>query len=128
MSLNPYVRRYQESQVASLSPEQLLLMLVDAAAARVERAEAAADPAERRVSLGKVRRIVLELVESLNVDVGGQIAVGLLRAYTALLRVIVDAETRDDPAALAEVGRRVRAMQEMWHATVARALEESEGA
>lgn len=122
MSVNPYVRRYQEAQASVLSQEQLLLMLVDCALLRAEQAEAAQDERERRIALDKLRRIVTELADTLNIEVGGAIAVGLLRAYLALLRLILKAH--EDPQALAEVVRRTRNMHEMWHATVKKALEE----
>lgn len=126
MSLNPYVKRYQQAQVATLTPDQLLLMLVDGALLRAEQAEAGETAEVRRAALDKLRRIVAELVDSLNVDVGGEVAVGLMRSYAALLRLVARAHATDDPAALGEVARRVRTMHDLWHATVRKAREEED--
>ena len=128
MSFNPLLRRFQEAHTSSLSKEQLLLLLVDGALQRAEMAADAQDPEERRTALSKLRRIVTELITSLNVDMGGQTAVGLLRAYAVLSRHVVRAEMNDDPEALAEVVKRVRTLHELWHTTVALASGQEEGA
>jgi len=124
MAANPYVRRYHETQATTLQPDDLLLMLVDCALLRAEQARDAPDLAGRRAALDKLRRIVSELIESLNVDQGGEVAVSLMRAYVALLRQVLIARGSGDDRALADVHHRVGALHEMWHATVRAARDQ----
>lgn len=86
-------------QVMSASPARLTVMLFEHLEVVMRRAQLAigAGQVEQRVeNLTKARAILSELLGTLNLDLGGQIAVELSMLYGFLLSELVDVGVRQD--------------------------------
>ena len=87
---------YKKSQVETVDQLSLILMLYNRAIlllgkAREELSEKKYE--EKHESLTKACNIVLELMQSLDQDKGGEIAASLSRLYSFVIREILDADT-----------------------------------
>jgi flagellar protein FliS len=87
---------YKKSQVETVDQLSLILMLYNRAIlllgkAREEISEKKHE--EKHESLTKACNIVLELMQSLDQDKGGEIATSLSRLYSFVIREILDADT-----------------------------------
>ena len=87
---------YKKSQVETVDQLSLILMLYNRAIlllgkAREEISEKKHE--EKHESLTKACNIVLELMQSLDQDKGGEIAASLSRLYSFVIREILDADT-----------------------------------
>src|SRR5579871_6648781 len=92
--------RYRQSQVDTASPTQLVIMLYDGAIRFLSLARqkmGAGDLEARHRSLLNAQRIITELLSSLDMQQGGDVAVNLQRLYTFMLRQLVEANRYDRP-------------------------------
>lgn len=83
MSSNPY-QKYKQTQITSASREQLLLLMYEGAIKFTKLAIAATENksiAERCVNIGRAFDIVLELNNTLDHKVGGEISKNLEQLY-----------------------------------------------
>ena len=86
---NGYTRQYQQNQIMTASPEQILLMLYDGAIRFCNHAVDASDggkTTEKLGSIAKVYAIITEFSDSLNHEIGGEIAANLDGLYQFMLR------------------------------------------
>jgi flagellar protein FliS len=107
-----------ESGVSAADPHALVLMLYDGALEAVRRADgamASADIAAKGQALGKAVRIVEEgLKASVDRNAGGALAFRLLDLYDYLTMRLLQANLRNDRAALAEVARLLAELRNAW--------------
>jgi len=109
--------RYRQSQVETASPAQLVVMLYDGAIRflTIAREKMAAGEIEvRHVNIVKAQNIIVELLSSLNMREGGDLAGNLQRVYTYMLQQLVDANMRDRQQPLDEVIAMFRELRESW--------------
>ena len=93
-----HAARYRQSQVETASPAQLVVMLYDGAIRflTVAREKMASGEIEaRHANLLKAQKIVAELLSSLNLKEGGEVAENLQRVYTYMHGELVDANVND---------------------------------
>lgn len=91
--------QYRELQVLSASPARLTVLLFEHLEVLLRRAQTAIrnDQIEQRVeNLGKAREILCELLSTLDIDRGGDIAIDLSMLYGFLLSELVDVGMRRD--------------------------------
>lgn len=96
--MNPYTNQYQQNQISSASPEQILLMLYDGAIRFIRRAIVANGEnknTEKLQGISKCMAIVAEFSNSLNHDIGGNIAEDLDALYQFMIRELNSA--RNEP-------------------------------
>ena len=77
-------QKYKQTQVTSASKEKILLMLYEGAIRFVKQAMIAVDNkniAERGMNIGRAFDVVLELNNTLNHDIGGEISKSLEQLY-----------------------------------------------
>jgi flagellar protein FliS len=109
---------YKRTQVQTASPEQLVLMLYDAARTRVNHARIALASGDRelaRSNILKAQAIVGELTASLDMKTG-EIARNLFRLYEYMNYQLIEANLRQRPDALDPVGRMLTELREAWAA------------
>lgn len=94
--MNAYTNQYQQNQVNTASPEQILLMLYDGAI-RFTRQAIAANENEQLVQklegIRKCMAIITEFSNSLNHEIGGEIAADLDALYQFMIRELNLART-----------------------------------
>jgi flagellar protein FliS len=108
---------YLEQRILSADPVELVHMLYQAALTGV--ADARRYLAERQVlararSISKVCEILLELNTSLDYERGGEMSLRLSQLYGYMHRQLVDANSRQIDAPLAEVAGLVATLMEGW--------------
>ena len=117
---------YQSNQIATASKEQLLLRTYDIGIRSCRLAEAAIvqqNIEETNRHVQKAQDVIRELMFSLNVEVGGEVAENLMRLYDFLYYELVDGNVRKDP----EKVRVVRSMLEELRTTWEQAIEKLSG-
>ncbi len=116
--------RYRTDAVTTAGPQQLVLMLYEAAIASVQGAQrhladgpgAAPEAAHR--SLTKAQDIVLELQMSLDHDAGGPIATSLDALYGFCIDRLVAANLGKDPGPLGGVAAVLTELRDAWSAAL----------
>lgn len=104
--MNAYINQYQNNQVLNASPEQILIMLYDGAIRFVRQAKIAlADgrDTDKAKSISKAIAIIAEFSNTLDRQVGGEIAEDLSRLYDFMIRELTTANIKNDAEKLAPV-------------------------
>lgn len=123
MSYATAVRQYQSASafggVIEASPHKLIEMLYAGLLERLAQARGAMERAEMPAKLRAVAS-ALDILEHLRVSLdtegGGAIARNLDALYEYMGRRLVEANTTNDPNALAELQRLVRELKQGWDA------------
>lgn len=109
--------RYRSVQVQTAGREQLLLLLFDGAIERLQaaaRALAAGDCDSARPPAWRAQAMVVELLQTLDVDKGGELAETLSRLYGWWLQQIAFAVLHKDPAPLTAVISQMQGQRAAW--------------
>ncbi|MDW7645470.1 MAG: flagellar export chaperone FliS [Desulfuromonadales bacterium] len=115
--MNAYMNQYQNNQVSTATPEQLLVMLYDGAIRFVRQAIAALGTKnieEKARYINKASAIVSEFRATLDHEIGGEIAAGLDDLYDFMLREMVKGNIKNDPEPLRVVENLLSDLRETW--------------
>lgn len=115
--MNAYLKNYQNTQVQTASPEQILIMLYDGAIRFLEQASEAmggGDYATKIKNIDKTLAIIAELNATLDHEIGGEVAANLASLYDFMMREIPRANARNDASVLAPVISILRELREAW--------------
>ena len=115
--MNPYMKQYRNNQIATAPREQILLMLYDGAIRFVAQARAAIESGDRIGKLEPISRamaIVSELSNTLDHNVGGEIAENLDALYHYMIRNLSQANLRMDAEPLKPVESILRDLRATW--------------
>ena len=118
---NPYAE-YKRTQVETASPERLILMLYDGAIkflvqAKLKMAGNKKDPKtieEINKSLIKGQNIIYELIKSLDMEQGGDIAANLFSLYEFMLNQLVIANIEKNPEPVTQVISMIKDLRATW--------------
>ncbi len=108
---------YKEVNINTASQGKLILMLFDGA---IKRAEEAIRQLERNNiesvhrNLVRAQEIITELRSSLNIEVGGKIAINLDRIYEYIYYLLVQGNLKKDVKFINESIQHMRSMRETW--------------
>lgn len=110
---------YQTQAVETASPAQLVLMLYNGALASITKAEQAlvasrVDVELVNTELQRAQRIVEELLVSLDVERGGQIAANLAALYDFCLDRLMTANLAKDAVTLPETRDVLAGLRDAW--------------
>lgn len=120
--MNAYVNQYQNNQILNASPEQILIMLYDGAIRFCRQAMQAMDNGDRKVQAEKISRsmaIVCEFANTLNHEVGGDIATDLDALYSFMTRELSNANVKNDRKSLETVENLLVGLRETWGEAIA---------
>jgi len=95
---NNYSNQYRNNQILTASQEQILLLLYDGAIRFCRQAIAACEAGDHQEKQGRISKtyaIIDEFSNSLNHDIGGEIAIDLERLYDFMMRQLNEAR-RDE--------------------------------
>ena len=110
---------YLETRVLSADPLELVRMLYQAATSAVQDARrqlAAGEIAARSRSITKAWEVLFELTSALDGERGGELAGRLAQLYTYMQSRLIEANTRQEDAPLAEVLGLLVTIAEGWEA------------
>jgi flagellar secretion chaperone FliS len=108
---------YRKNATLTASPAQLVVMLYDGALRFMEegkRGLAAKDYELQNYKLQKAQKIVMELMGSLNFELGGEVSKNLLNLYTFVLDELVEGNMRDDSNRIDNAMRVMSELRESW--------------
>lgn len=111
------MKNYRESQILNATPEQILIMLYDGAIRFCREAQAAMEVGDLRKQAEKISRamaIVTEFSNTLDREVGGNIAENLDALYAFMSRELVRANLEKDPSAVKIVESLLCDLRETW--------------
>lgn len=94
---------YRDREVLTASPGRLVVLLFEHAHAnllRARRAVQTGNEEERVAAVGKARDVIMELLVTLNMEQGGEIAKNLRSLYAFVLSELSDVARRRDGARL----------------------------
>lgn len=114
---NAYIDQYRKTAVNSASPLQLVIMLYDGALRFLHAGKEAMirkDLYGQNTNLQKAQRIVAELMSSLNMDQGGEVAQNLLALYTFVYNRLIEANINDKPDYIDQCDKILRDLRESW--------------
>lgn len=126
MSHHPY-QKYKQTQVVSASREKLLLMLYEGAIKFTKLAIKGAEEkkvVDRCTNLGRAYDIVMELNNTLDHNVGGDIAKQLEQLYMFITDQFTKANLNGDPEPLRAALKILETLHEGWRGAVEKIKKE----
>ena len=119
IAANPYAE-YKKTQIETATPEQLILMLYDGAIKFLVQAKIKInnkDPKkieECNNSLIRAQDIIYELIKSLDMERGGDIAQNLFSLYEFMLHQLMQANMDKDPKPITVVLTMIKDLRDTW--------------
>jgi len=101
--MNAYFNNYQNNQVMTSSSEQILILLYDGAIRFVRHGKQAiidGRQADKATAISKAVAIITEFSNTLDYEVGGEIALDLSQLYDFMIRELAAVNARGDAARL----------------------------
>ncbi len=117
MAYGNQAQEYRRNAVLGASPAQLIVMLYDGALRFIEAGRAAMrarDLNRQNDYLVKTQRIVTELLSTLDMEAGGEIAANLARLYEFVLNQLMTANIEDSEPPLDAAAKTLRELREAW--------------
>jgi flagellar protein FliS len=114
-------KAYQKTAVETASKEKILLMLYESCIRNLKKCQSAMETknyAEKGMALGKAQDIINELSNSLNYEVGGQIAEQLGGLYLHLFQETTKANIENDPQKIAHCIKIMETLYAGWKEAV----------
>lgn len=121
MSMKYGANLYKQTSVTTANRGQLLLMLYEGAINNVKKASLAIDKKDialKGQAIGKAHDIINELLNTLDFEVGGEIARDLERLYNFMTEQLVKANMESSKESLQTVQRLMETLLEGWKVAV----------
>ncbi len=115
--MNTYANQYQQNQISTASPEQIMLMLYDGAIRFVRRAIVANEnnaAAEKLTGISKCMAIIVEFSNTLDHNIGGDIAADLDGLYQFMIRELNSARSETSGKHLKVVETLLLDLRDTW--------------
>jgi flagellar protein FliS len=129
---NPYLKQaeeYKKNQIETATPEEILIMLYEGAIRFLilaKKAQTANDIEKYNKYLLKAQAIVREFMDSLDMELGGEMATNLYRLYEYLHYRLVQANIKKDVAMIDEVLDHLRSLKSTWEEAIRIAKQEKD--
>ena len=109
MPLNPYnkyIKQYQTSNITTATPEKLMIMLFDGAIQFLQKAKTAIaekNLKERSVNIESARKIVRELMRTIDLENGNDVSKSLFKLYNTMAMKLIKANVSKNTDLIDEV-------------------------
>lgn len=109
MPINPYnkyIKQYQTSNITTATPEKLMIMLFDGAIQFLQKAKTAIEEknlSERSTNLESARKIVRELMRTIDLENGNDVSKALFRLYNKMAMKLIKANVSRNVELIDEV-------------------------
>ena len=127
---NAYTKQaeeYKKNQIETAPPEKILIMLYDGAIRFLLLAKKAMQEQnleKANANLIKAQHIIREFMDSLDMEVGGQMAVNLYNLYEYLHYRLVEANIKKEVVMIDEVLDHLRSLKATWQEAILIAKKE----
>lgn len=118
---------YQATQISTATKEQLLLITYDIGIRSCQTAEGALEEKDYELAhkeLVRAQNVIRELMVTLNIERGGDIADNLMRLYDFMHRYLVQANIDKDAGKVAIVTGMLKELRQTWEEALLKLLEE----
>ncbi len=125
--MNAYMNQYQQNQIDTASREQILIMLYDGAirfCRQAVEAMAAEDRLSQRESVSRALAIITEFSNTLDREIGGEMAENLDALYHFMIRELTSANLQSDPEKITVVIGLLSELRETWMQAIEIARQE----
>ncbi len=125
--MNAYMNQYQQNQIDTASREQILIMLYDGAIRFTRQALVAMEAGDHKTKREKISRamaIVAEFSNTLDRELGGEMADNLDALYHFMIRELTAANLQNDAAKLTVVDGLLSDLRETWMQAIEIARQE----
>ena len=119
---------YRVNQIQMASKEQLLIITYDIgirSCAAAEKAIESQDAERVNVNLQRAQSVVRELMVTLNLEQGGEVAASLLRLYDFMYCQLVEANVKQDAAVVRSVRSMLEELKTTWMEAIAKLKAEA---
>jgi flagellar protein FliS len=129
---NPYAKQaetYKKNQIETATPEEILIMLYEGAIRFLlvaQKSDQEKNLEKFSKNIIKTQHIIREFMESLDLEIGGEMAQNLYRLYDYLHYRLVQANIKKDVAMLDEVLDHLRKLKATWEEAILIAKREKE--
>ena len=127
--MNQYLKQYQKNEVETASPEKILILLYDGAIQFLNKAKIAMDQKnipEIHNNLIGCENIILEFINTVDVENGGDFAVRIKALYEYFYNTLVQANMKKDVTKIDEVLRHLVELRATWKQAIAMANSQKE--
>jgi len=128
-SANPYLKQYKKTQIETATPEQILIMLYDGAIQFLNKARIAIEENDGegcQKNLFSCEKILIEFMNTLDMEKGGELAQNLLALYKYLYNVLIKVNISKDINKVDEVLKHLKSLRETWQQAIVIANAEKE--
>lgn len=128
-TINPYLKEYKKNQIETATPEQILILLYDGAIQYLNKAKMALDSStdeQLYMNLLGCEKIILEFMNTLDMELGGALAVNLYNLYEYLYNTLVNAGINKNRTNIDEVLKHLTSLRETWQKAIEIANAEKE--
>ncbi|MBW2185937.1 MAG: flagellar export chaperone FliS [Deltaproteobacteria bacterium] len=128
--MNAYTQQYQQNQILSASPEQILVMLYDGAIRFTRQAMIGIEggrPSMKVEGISRAMAIITEFANTLDHEIGGEIAANLDGLYSFMIRELTQATLNDDMEKLKVVEGLLVDLRQTWIEAIEVARNEKSG-
>lgn len=109
MPINPYskyIKQYQTNNITTATPEKLMIMLFDGAIQFLQKAKTAIEEKnlqERSVNIESARKIIRELMRTIDLENGNDVSKQLFRLYNRMAMKLIKANVSRNAGMIEEV-------------------------
>lgn len=122
--MNPYLKQYQKNEVETASPEKILILLYDGAIQFLNKAKIALEQKnipETHNNLIGCENIILEFINTVDEENGGDFAVRIKALYQYFYNTLVQANMKKDVTKIDEVLHHLIDLRATWKQAIAMA-------
>lgn len=119
--MNPYLKQYQQTEVKTASPEKLLIMLYDGAIQFLNKAKigiADKNIEETHNNIVGAQKIISEFMNTLDLNLGGEVARNLYNLYEYLHYRLIQANIKKDIDMVDEVLTHLKDLKQTWEEAI----------
>lgn len=120
-TVNPYLKQYKKNQVETATPEQVLILLYDGAIQYLNRAKIALSQANEEQFHSNIlgcQKIIMEFMNTLDMEQGGSLAQNLYRLYDYFYNVLVKVGLSREVGGIDEVLKHLTGLRETWQKAI----------